>query len=162
MGRHVREGNKVEVAGSNPGPGTNSMNTFKSFGIRWKEPVGLAECPYMVRWVLTFFGFSIRIHHWLASDDQRHHHDHPWWFVTWVLKGTYTDICADRRDMLTAGSIRFRSALHRHTVLVPSTGCWTLLVTGRSVRHWGFYLPNRLRLMRPLKYFSKVGHHPCE
>ena len=61
-----------------------------NFQFRWNEPLGVAECPYAYRWVFIFFGYSIRIHKWLRSDDKRYLHSHPWFFFTLVLKGSYT------------------------------------------------------------------------
>lgn len=68
-------------------------------GLTWAQDLGKPECPYLRRWVLNFGRFSIRVHHWHRSDDKRAMHDHPWWFWTLVLKGSYEDwtegaICA--------------------------------------------------------------------
>lgn len=138
-----------------------------NFQIRWREPLGLPECPYMYRWVLILFGFSIRVHHWLRSDDKRHMHNHPWNFVTIVLKGSYTDVSKaarpdypDIRETLTAGCIKFRRATHAHYVDVPASGAWTLLITGRKKQNWGFRIKDN-QFFRPLRYFSKYGHPPC-
>lgn len=142
----------------------------KLFQIRWREALGRAECPYMYRWVLIFFGYSIRIHHWIRSDDKRFLHDHPWNFLTIVLKGSYTDVsesldlfCEPQehmRETLTPGMIKYRRAEHKHYVDVPKSGCWTLLFTSRPKRKWGFWIDGK-RLFRPLRYFSKYGHPPC-
>lgn len=134
---------------------------FSKFQVRWNDKVGRAECPYLTRWTLTLFGYSIRLHHWVASDDQRHFHDHPWWMLIIMLSGSYIDISPDKEDLLSAGSIRFREAEHRHTVKLVKD-CWTLLLTGPPIRHWGFYIPGRDKLMRPLRYFSRFGHHQCD
>ncbi len=137
------------------------VEPFKTFQIRWAEPVGRKECPYMYRWAFLFMGYGIRLHHWVASDDQRHFHDHPWWMLVIILWGGYLDISPDGVDLVGPGSVRFRPAVHRHTVAVFDQGCWSLLLTGRPARHWGFYVAGRDRLLRPLKYFSRHGHHQC-
>lgn len=59
--------------------------------LTWGEKLGDPECPYMQRWVINFRLFSIRVHRWWRSDDKRAQHDHPWWFITWIIKGSYTD-----------------------------------------------------------------------
>ena len=64
----------------------------KIFQIRWKEPMGLPECPYLYRWTLILFGYTIRIHHWLRSDDNRHFHDHSCDLISIILKGHYFNI----------------------------------------------------------------------
>jgi hypothetical protein len=60
--------------------------------IKWREPLGKPECPYCYRWVLPLGPLgSLRLHHWLASDDLRAYHDHPSHFATLVLRGGYWD-----------------------------------------------------------------------
>lgn len=135
------------------------MKQFKSIQFRWNEPLGVPECPYAYRWVFIFFGYSIRIHHFLRSDDKRYFHDHAWWFLTFVFKGSYTDVSPQGEDVLKAGSIRYRKAEHPHYVKVDKGGCWTFLITGKPRRNWGFWVDGRFK--RPLKYFHKFGHPPC-
>lgn len=135
------------------------MKQFKPLQFRWNEPLGIPECPYAYRWVLIFFGYSIRIHNFLRSDDKRYFHDHAWWFLTLVLKGSYTDVSPEGDDVLKAGSIRFRKAKHSHYVKVAEGGCWTILITGKPIRNWGFWVDGKFK--RPLKYFHKFGHPPC-
>ena len=137
--------------------------TNNNFQIRWNEPLGEAHCPYAYRWVLLFFGYSIRLHYWLRSDDKRYMHDHPWRFRTFVLKGSYTDVSHDgymqyREEVKWTA---FRRASHRHYVEIPKPGVITLLFCGRPKRKWGFWIPGRQNLLRPLKYFAKYGHPPC-
>jgi hypothetical protein len=114
----------------------------------------------MRRWVADFGRFAVRLHRWEASDDKRAFHDHPWWFLTLVLRGSYVDVSPSGRDLLTAGSVRFRPANHKHTVEIQTPGTWTLLVTGRPSRRWGFWIGDRL--IRRDKYFATHGHHPCD
>lgn len=140
---------------------SKNKEPFKAFGLRWADAIGLDECPYVYRWVLTLFGYALRLHHWVASDDQRHMHDHAWWMLIIVLRGGYTDISEDGRDVLKAGSIRFRRASHKHTVLVDDGGCWSLLITGRPVHSWGFFVAGKKTRLRSIKYFARFGHHPC-
>lgn len=137
----------------------------EKFQIRWKEALGRPECPYMYRWAFIFFGYSIRVHKWIRSDDKRFMHDHPWSFVTFVLKGGYTDVSLDKdgkevRQVLKAGSVQYRAAEHKHYVDVPVGGAWTLLFTGAHKRKWGFWIEGK-RLFRPLRFFNKYGHPPC-
>ncbi len=136
------------------------MKQFKQIQCRIKEPLGVPECPYAYRWVLNLGIFSLRIHHFLRSDDKRHFHDHAWWFLTFVLKGSYTDVSPNGEDVLKAGSIRFRKANHPHYVKVADKGCWTFLITGPMTRKWGFWVNGKFK--RPLKYFHKFGHPPCD
>src|ERR1700756_1815271 len=59
--------------------------------IRLGERLGLPQCPYVIRWRLELPFGSVRVHHWLGPDDHRALHDHPWWFLTIVLKGSYSE-----------------------------------------------------------------------
>jgi len=121
---------------------------------------------------------SIRVHHWYRSDDKRAPHDHPWWFLTLVLKGSYEDWGYPERtakgaprldcktiDRLQRGSVRFRPAYHVHSVSVPPGGCWTILLTGAERKQWGFWTRRKdgaVRFLRSSRYFRKHGHHPCD
>jgi hypothetical protein len=154
-------GVKAENPSSTLGPAT------KSFQLRWNEPLGRPECPYVRRWVMTIVGYSFRLHHWVGSDDQRHFHDHAWDFLSVVLFGRYTEIIAhpeggEDRVVRRAGSWRWYAAEHRHKVLLTSGECWTFVFSKRHRRNFGFYVPGRVALLRPLRYFSRYGLHPCE
>lgn len=129
--------------------------------VRWRERLGLPECPYVHRWRVEIERLgSLRVHRWFASDDPRARHDHPWWFVTLVIKGGYLDVGTHRSEHLRAPAVRFRPALHRHTVIPDSDGCWTVVVTGPKRRAWGFWVGNRF--YKANKWFGKFGHHPCD
>jgi hypothetical protein len=114
----------------------------------------------MRRWALVLGAFSIRVHHFYRSDDARYHHDHPWWFITLVLKGGYTDVSDEGEDHLGPGSVRYRPAKHSHTVLTDGGGVWTLVVTGPNVHRWGFWVDGKHK--KANKYFYEHGHHPCD
>lgn len=159
-----RHSDEVNVGGSSPSPGTS-----KKFIIAFNEKLGLPSCPYVIRWRVETPWGSIRLHHWLAPDDDRAPHDHPWWFVTFVLKGGYVDRSGYSRlhggtgyksEHLKAPAVRYRPAEHQHTVFPDEGGCWTIIVTGPKVRNWGFWVNGKFR--SHIKYFWKFGHHPCD
>lgn len=127
--------------------------------IKWREVLGLPECPYLIRWRFESRYGSMRVHHWLGPDDDRAHHDHPWWFLTVVLRGGYVDFSDEGHEHLRAGQVRFRPALHRHTVVPDAGGCWTVIFTGPKSRPWGFWLDGRF--VKANKWFLTRGHHPC-
>lgn len=120
------------------------------------DKLGPAGQPYLVRWILDFGFFSLRLHRWLHSDDLRNPHDHPWWFWTLCLWGRYTDISAEGEDHVSAGSLRFRRAQHQHSVRVERPA-WTILITGPEARQWGFWVDGKFRKRN--KYFFEHGHH---
>lgn len=135
--------------------------------LKFREHLGLPECPYVYRWRLEIRGVgSIRVHHWIGPDDDRAFHDHPWWFWTFVFKGSYTDKSPDGDDRLRAPALRYRPALHRHTVVPDHPGgAWTILVTGPRVRTWGFWevlADGREKFRKARRWFESKGHHPCD
>lgn len=160
MGEHLEIRPKGRVGSSPPPPTKKPQLPGRRLGLTWGQCLGRPECPYMQRWVFNFGFFSIRFHRWFSSDDDRHFHDHPWWYLTLVLRGGYTDVSPAGEDVLRTGSIRWRSALHRHTVKVNAGGCWTLMLTGPEVRRWGFWVNGKLKMV--WRYFFDYGHHPCE
>ncbi len=148
----------VEVGGLNPSPLTN-MKPYRKFGklfqIRWKEPLGSPDCPYLYRWTLILFGFSIRLHHWIKSDDRRFFHDHSSDLISIVLKGRYKNVTPNGAFEVKAPSIWKAKAEDRHYLDIPEGGVWTLLLFGRPRHKWGFYVNGHR--WRPLRYFHKYG-----
>jgi hypothetical protein len=133
---------------------------FRSFDFRY-ERLGLPWCPYLYRWMVIFFGYSIRLHHWIRSDDDRFYHDHSCDFISIVLKGSYTNCTPDGKFKVSAPSVWMGRALGRHYLNIPRSGAWTLLICGRPYHKWGFYVPRKtdgvLRRVRPLEYFHRYG-----
>jgi hypothetical protein len=113
--------------------------------------IGSADNPYMLRWFLIprNHWFNVYLHKFMRDDDDRALHDHPWWFVSAMLKGQYNEIRenGDRGQVRGAPDIAFRKATHRHRVVLDRrpdgsyVPCWTLVITGRTTRTWGFWCP---------------------
>lgn len=83
---------------------------------------------------------SLFIHKLCRSDYERALHDHPWPFVSLVLKGGYCEVLED--DSLNTRkrwSVAYRPALFRHRVIAPKP-CWTLVLVGPRQRKWGFWV----------------------
>jgi hypothetical protein len=103
------------------------------------------------RWV----PFSLRIHQIVTADYDKHMHDHPWSFLSLVLRGWYvearpitTEPCfsgyQDEASFIedrTPGTVAFRRATDRHRILQVSFDCWTLVVLGPKRHWWGFFTP---------------------
>lgn len=119
--------------------------------------VGEGERLYLSRWYLTPWSayrgtdgepksrlWSLYLHRFTRSDDDRAMHDHPWWFISLVLRGRYFEFQLDQPPLTRRpGSIAFRRAEAAHRVeLIDGKPCWTLILTGRRVRMWGFHCPN--------------------
>lgn len=106
---------------------------------------------YLRRWKMRLpFGYRLMLHHILREDHDRCHHDHPWAFWTFGLRGWYIeDVMLThgvgrpygyRMERMRPGRLRFRRPEHRHRIeAVAPGGCWTLILRGRRVREWGFW-----------------------
>lgn len=106
--------------------------------------VGPPDRPYLHRryilprnpWI------NVYIHRFLRDDDDRALHDHPWASVSLLVRGRYVEETVAGRQEYRVGSIIFRSATYSHRVELPDgKPCWTLFITGRRVREWGFHCP---------------------
>lgn len=134
----------------------------------WREECGVEGCPYLVRWFIDLRLFSIRLHHFIGSDDERAHHDHSWGFVTIILKGWYDDVTDEGSERMKPGMIKYRPPHHKHTVQVGPEGVWTIILTGRRVQDFGFWAHTKggkYRKFKSNKWFAMKGHHkpthPC-
>lgn len=113
---------------------------------------------YMDRWYILYFPrlFSIRIHHIVRPDLDRWPHDHPWTFVSFILRGGYIEeVCRPHQfeiGLTTDGpswvpyhirrirrfNFKTETDLHRITKFSRKQGAWTLVITGPELREWGF------------------------
>lgn len=60
-----------------------------------------------------------------------------------MVWGSYREHFDDRSIVRSAPSIAFRKATCKHRVeLINNKPCWTLVVTGKRLRTWGFHCPN--------------------
>ena len=116
--------------------------------------IGGAERPYLRRWWVLPRNrfFSVYLHEFRRSDDDRALHDHPWLAnASFLLRGRYLEHTTKHGlpwvDELHAGEWKFRwgAAPHRIELLrVPADAAallpvWTLFLTGPKVREWGFF-----------------------
>lgn len=100
--------------------------------------------------------FAVFLHRIHKDDLDRDPHDHPWWFVSLVISGSYeeeiwntADVAADPYcyQVVSVARIRVhgrfsvhatsRKIIHRITRIDGLL--WTVLVTGRRHRSWNFW-----------------------
>lgn len=138
---------------------------MKILDIFKREPdvfIGGRANPYMKRWHIIPRNrfFNIYLHHFLRSDDDRALHDHPWWNVSILLKGSYLEHLPNSKRILKAPCIKARGAKSAHRIqLFPISHAWidgrlrvdkehpvwTLFITGPKIREWGFHCPQGWR-----------------
>lgn len=156
----------------NNGTPPRKFNTL--FQIRWREEFGLPEDPYVRRWTLILFGYSIRLHHWIRSDDNRYFHDHSCDLISIPLKGFYYNNIPASPDNLNtrdakriqcdAGTIWKAKAEGKHFITLPKgKDAWSLVLFGRPRITWGFYVnnnpkkPTHFSRWRTNRYYKKFG-----
>jgi hypothetical protein len=105
--------------------------------------IGETDNPYMLRWhIIPRNKFlCIYLHKFLRDDDDRALHDHPWNFVSVMLKGSYDEYTPEGVISRSAPSVAYRKADHQHRVELRSKACWTLVFRGSVIREWGFWCP---------------------
>ncbi len=105
-------------------------------------PVKLWRRP--IAWALQQFGIAVRIHEILRSDEGRHPHNHPWWYVTIILRGSYIEDQFDEggdcvwSEVRGPGQILFRRANSWHKLTLLHGTVTTLFITGKQSQGWGF------------------------
>jgi hypothetical protein len=121
--------------------------------------IGGRDDPYLCRWFLTPWSGNKRgiakllpnvyLHLFLRSDADFALHDHPWANLSILLDGTYVEHTIRNggvhiRTRRFAGDMKARraSAAHRIEIVAP---CWSLFLTGPTVRDWGFHCPQGWR-----------------
>jgi hypothetical protein len=113
----------------------------------------VSKDPYLERYYIlfkdrTWFPFNMFLHKFLRSDPDAQH-DHPWNYMTIILKGGYWEwiptynidgiIDGERRVWRGAGHMRRCKAGSFHRIEVePNVDCWTLFIPGKRCRDWGF------------------------
>jgi hypothetical protein len=128
------------------------------------------EKAFLKRWYVIpkNHWFNIYLHCFVADDDDRALHDHPWINASLLLAGFYVEHTIDaggvhKRMVYHAGDFKFRWPWAAHRVeLVESTvghsltgvsmsfmpkkqPCWSLFITGPKQRDWGFHCPGEWR-----------------
>jgi hypothetical protein len=118
---------------------------------------------FLDRWgIVTRWG-GFYLHHIAGPDPGMDVHDHPWAFVSLVLRGGYDEEyigtheavaaawCAERwPETCTPGVARCHRwlSVHRvplnvaHRIIAVQPGTWTLVLRGPDRRVWGFYPPS--------------------
>lgn len=96
------------------------------------------------RWVFRTPVGSIRLHKILKSDMDRDKHDHTFWFISLILWNGYLEHQLDGSiKKYRIGNINFKRATDAHKLeLLNNKTTWTLSITGRKQRKWGFHTAN--------------------
>lgn len=99
--------------------------------------------PYLKRiYVLVTPWFSVMLHRIFRPDGQRELHDHPWTFLSFVLRGWYREDTPEGERRIRW--MNWKRAEDRHSIrFVSRKPVWTLVFTGPRRRIWGFWREGR-------------------
>lgn len=125
-------------------------NWFKKLGRVRYMPDDEDVDPFIIRYFLLFKdkannkngetenrpGFNIFVHK-ICKDDPEDMHDHPYSYLTIILRGGYIEETDDGIFHRKPGYIGFYKAEKFHK-LKPIKPCWTLFIRGPQRRKWGY------------------------
>lgn len=91
--------------------------------------------------------FSIKLHWIHRPDPDRDLHDHPWPFVSFVLRGGYEEY--ESKDPANEPGkprminwFNYKNTKTAHRISTAKPGTLTLIFAGRRSKEWGFYDEN--------------------
>ena len=83
--------------------------------------------------------FQVLVHRLWCPNWHELHHDHPWSFVTLILRGGYLEKTPGARPhWRPPGTVLYRNAEFAHNVVTTGAVCWSLVVASSKRRTWGF------------------------
>lgn len=100
---------------------------------------------------------AFRLHRICTPDFDPHMHDHPWSFLSLVLRGGYMErrpvssepcfVSSDEREdyypvWRGPGSLALRRCTDRHRISNVEPQTWTLVALGPKRHWWGFFMPS--------------------
>jgi hypothetical protein len=95
---------------------------------------------YLRRWYLIHTPwFGMYLHNILRPDGDRDMHDHPWPFVSAILKGGYVEETPAKFRGWPIGSIHKMKATDAHRIRWIHPNTWSLIFVGLRKRQWGFH-----------------------
>lgn len=87
--------------------------------------------------------FNIYYHEIRASDLDRHLHDHPYFFSSFILEGGYYEHTENGRNERGVGDINLHTPWFVHRLqMKDEDGVNSIFITGPKMRVWGFKTDN--------------------
>lgn len=123
-----------------------------------KRVIGDEDDPLLIRYVvfrLPWFG--LWVHKLCRSDHDRALHDHPWSFISIILKGGYQEVTDVGTLEHRPWSVLLRPAEWRHRVVIQSgKPSWNLIFVFQRRRLWGFWPDNNWCWWRRYDYQTGI------
>jgi hypothetical protein len=119
--------------------------------LRWPHfDIVLEGKLYLRRYYLSprHWKAKLFLHHIVLPDSGRDVHSHPWSFKSLILSGGYRElvvwpthrILQNLEIVHTAGTLLSNPASHVHRILSVKPNTWTLVLAGKAVNVWGFWV----------------------
>ena len=112
--------------------------------------------PYLYRFVLVLFGYSIWVNYWVGEDVGPYLHNHASDSINIVLWGCYLNVRPDDYDLVIAPAIWFTKAESYHRIIPFNNPTITVRLCGQPRLKWGFDVDGKH--VRPLEYFHRLRH----
>jgi hypothetical protein len=123
----------------------------RKFALMERDEIGEpGRPPLLTRWrVVQTPLAALYVHRHHRPDGDRELHDHPWPFLSWIVRGGYeeTSYVATEIGPVVATHYRprwswaYRRANDFHRISRVDPGTWTVMLLGRRRRNWGFQVP---------------------
>lgn len=112
------------------------MRRFKIHGVDgslYLDRLRVIETPW----------FGVYLHAIHRPDHDQEHHDHPWSFLSLILRGEYEEsqrMGPEHGRYVRCRWLSFHRAEDAHRIaLLSRSPVWTLVLRGPRRREWGFY-----------------------
>lgn len=107
--------------------------------------------------------FNIYLHKIFKSDEDKHLHNHPWNFKSFLLWGSYSELLMDKdfQDYATLvdrywwGWAKRGTYLFHHLMLEKPV--WTLVFTGKRQGDWGYLVDGKFVGHQEYRLLKKEG-----
>jgi hypothetical protein len=118
--------------------------------------------------ILSTSRFNIYLHRISKSDEDRHFHDHPFSFYSFLIKGSYIDRFTYtpyhyvlHTRTYKAGDIVEHDAEDAHSITLLTPVVWTLVLTGKRKRMWGYRIsPEQWIDFKTYRQLKRAGKLP--
>lgn len=100
--------------------------------IGWKD---IGE-SFTLFYIIRTRWFAIQLHRIEAAKPHPQCHDHPWPFITLLIRGGYYEWVDDSWHWRKPGTILYRPAVFRHNVLTKGVS-WSIIIRTKKQREWG-------------------------
>ena len=128
---------------------TNQRSPRWAFMETFKVPQYDGDDDYLTRLrIVQTPWFGLYLHRFDGPDPRPTLHDHPWPFLSFVLRGGYVERRLNTLTMKVDENhrVRFVNRMPTHgahsIMRLTRTPTWTFMVVGRRVRTWGYWEQN--------------------